>query len=153
VLDPTQIMSVILPPPVASNLLGWNAAATAVTNYPNTGAASAAQASASAIQASISSATAYTWALQASAWAGVTSGSAIRGNFTSTNVTAGLLTINHSLGLTSPYALVINVFNPTGNMIMVDGIQGSTNASYVDLTSYNPILSASPIGTWGYSYI
>jgi len=154
VLDPTQIMSAIMPPPLASNLIGWNGAATALMNYPNTGAASAAQASASAIQASNSATAALAYSLQASAWAGTaSSGSAVKGFFTSTNVTAGIFTIAHALGLSSPYSLMINVYNPLGNMVFVDGVQGSANASYIDLTSYIPILSASPLGTWGYAYI
>lgn len=154
VLDPTSIISLILPPPAASNLLGWNAAATAVTNYPNTGAAGAASASASAAAAVAAAAAAQVSALQASTWAGTaSSGSAVKGYFTSTNVTAGIFTIAHTLGLSSPYSILVNVYNPSGNMIFVDGVQGSTNASYVDLTSYLPQLSAAATATWGYAYI
>ena len=153
VLDPTSIISLILPPPAANTVIGWNAGATALTNYPYsvTGAASA---SASAAAAVAAAAAAQVSALQASAWAGTAaSGSAIKGYFTSSGVTAGIYTIAHALGLKTPYSLMINVYNPSGNMVFVDGVQGSTNASYVDLTSYLPQLSAAATATWGYAYI
>lgn len=74
--------------------------------------------------------------------------SATRGTFDNGDLSSGVLTISHSLGLSAPYTLLIQIYDNNGNMITPDEVTGTTNSHTVDLTSYGTIS-----GTWGYIYI
>jgi hypothetical protein len=69
------------------------------------------------------------------------------GTFTNASLTAGVLTITHTLGLSAPYAVVVAVFDNTGKQIIPDEVTGTANNVAVDLTSYGTLT-----GTWGYRY-
>lgn len=70
------------------------------------------------------------------------------GTFTNANLTAGVLTIRHNLGLTSPHAILIAIFDNTNKQIIPDDITGATNTVAIDLSSYGTLS-----GVWGYRYI
>jgi len=71
-----------------------------------------------------------------------------RATFDNDDLTAGVLTITHNLGLSAPYATNIFIFDNTGNLIIPDEITGAADSVAVDLTSYGAIS-----GTWGYAYL
>ncbi len=70
------------------------------------------------------------------------------GTFTNASLTAGVLTINHTLGLSAPYAVSVSIFDNNAKQIIPDEVTGSANSVAVDLTSYGTLT-----GTWGYRYI
>jgi hypothetical protein len=70
------------------------------------------------------------------------------GTFDNGDLTAGVLTITHTLGLSAPYAVNLAVFDNTGKQILPDEVTGSANSVAVDLSSYGALT-----GTWGYRYI
>jgi len=70
------------------------------------------------------------------------------GTFTNASLTAGVLTINHTLGLSAPYTLIVSIFDNAGKQIIPDEVTGSANSVAIDLTSYGVLT-----GTWGYRYI
>jgi hypothetical protein len=70
---------------------------------------------------------------------GASGASTVRGTFTDAqlNATAGILSITHNLGLTSPYTVDCEIFNNTPVKVGVDNVQNfSANALDVDLSSY-----------------
>jgi len=74
--------------------------------------------------------------------------SATTGTFTNASLSTGKLTITHSKKLTAPYAIVVEIFDNSGEKILPDNVTGSINSVEIDLTSYGTLS-----GTWGYSYI
>lgn len=73
---------------------------------------------------------------------------ATSGTFTNSSLSSGVLTITHSLGLSAPYSILISIFDNGGNMIIPDGVVGSTNSVAVTLSSFGTLT-----GTWGYIYL
>lgn len=71
-----------------------------------------------------------------------------RATFTSASLTAGVLTITHSAGLSAPYTVMVTIFDNNNKQIIPDQITGSTNSVAVDLSSYGTIS-----GTWGFAWI
>lgn len=106
-------------------------------------AAEAAQSAAQAAQtaAELAETNAEAAAIQAAGYAEV------RGTFTNSNLSTGVLTITHNLGLSAPYVLTLEIHNNSSKRIYPDDITGSANSVAVDLTSYGTIS-----GTWGYAY-
>jgi len=78
---------------------------------------------------------------------GNTISGSIRGTFVDGDLTTGVLTITHNLGLSAPYPMSITIFDNTGLMIVPDDVTGSTNSHDVDLSSFGTLT-----GTWGYVY-
>ncbi len=72
----------------------------------------------------------------------------VRDTFVDGDLTAGVLTITHNLGLSAPYALNLLVYDNNNNMILPDEITGATNTIELDLSSYGTL-----IGTYGYAYL
>ena len=70
------------------------------------------------------------------------------GTFTNASLTAGVLTITHTLGLSAPYAVNVVIFDNNAKQIIPDEVTGTANNVAVDLTSYGALT-----GTWGYRYI
>lgn len=70
------------------------------------------------------------------------------GTFDDGDLSTGVLTITHSLGLSAPYTINIEVFDNNGDKIIPDDITGATNSVAIDLTSYGTLS-----GTWGYAYL
>lgn len=83
-------------------------------------------------------------------WKAATPGaaSATSGTFTNGDLSAGILTITHSLSLSAPYSIIVVIFDNNGKQIIPDDVTGSTNSVAVDLNSYGTLS-----GTWGYRYI
>lgn len=65
--------------------------------------------------------------------------------FVNTNLVAGKLIVTHSWGLSSPYLVIVEVFDNNNKKIIPDDITGSANSVEIDLTSYGTIS-----GTWQY---
>ncbi len=74
--------------------------------------------------------------------------SVTRGTFNSASLTANILTITHSLGLSSPYPVVLSIFNNLFNQVIPDAVVGGTNSVTVNLASFATIS-----GTWGYAIV
>lgn len=70
------------------------------------------------------------------------------GTFVFANLSAGVLTITHNKGLSTPYTLTVTISDNNNQEIKPDNVTGSTNSVAVDLSSYGTIS-----GTWGYSYV
>lgn len=71
-----------------------------------------------------------------------------RGTFTNASLVAGVLTITHTLGLSTPFTLLLTVADNNQEQIIPDSVKFLTNTIEVDLTSYGTLA-----GTWGYYYI
>lgn len=69
------------------------------------------------------------------------------GTFTNATLSSGILTITHNLGLSTPYALSVSIYDNNGKQIIPDDVTGSTNSVAIDLTSFGTLA-----GTWGYRY-
>jgi hypothetical protein len=76
-----------------------------------------------------------------------------RATFTNASLTAGVLTITHSAGLSAPYTVMVTIFDNNYQQIIPDSITGATNSVAVDLSSYVTAGGGSISGTWGYGYI
>ena len=76
------------------------------------------------------------------------SGVVTRGTFVNGDLVAGILTISHNLSLSSPYGLIVVIFDNTSKMIVPDDLTGAANSIAVDLTSYGTLS-----GTWQYIYV
>jgi DNA-binding LacI/PurR family transcriptional regulator len=76
-----------------------------------------------------------------------------RATFTNANLTAGVLTITHTAGLSAPYTVMVTIFDNNNQQIIPDSITGATNTVAVDLSSYVAAGGGSIPGTWGYGYI
>ncbi len=76
-----------------------------------------------------------------------------RATFTNASLTAGVLTITHSAGLSAPYTVMVTIFDNNNQQIIPDSITGATNTVAVDLSSYVTAGGGSITGTWGYGYI
>ncbi len=139
--DASATSSVDFPAPVADKLIGWDAAGselTNITNPENEAEEHADDAEASAIAAA------------ASAAAAAASANAASGNqetFTNADLSSGILTITHNLGLTTPYALDITVVDNNSIIIAPDEITSGENSFTVDLSAYGTIT-----GTWAVLY-
>lgn len=70
-----------------------------------------------------------------------------RGTFQNVDLVGGILTITHNKGLSAPYAVLVQIFDNSGNVVIPDEITGATNSVVIDLNSQLPIS-----GTWGYVY-
>lgn len=70
-----------------------------------------------------------------------------RGTFVDGDLSTGVLTITHSLGLSTPFTLNLTVADNSQKMIIPDDVTFATNTITVDLTSYGTLT-----GTWGYYY-
>jgi hypothetical protein len=71
-----------------------------------------------------------------------------RGTFVNGDLSTGVLTITHNLGLSAPYELKVTIFDNNGAEILgVDSIVGSTNSIVLTMTSFGTLS-----GTWGYEY-
>jgi hypothetical protein len=79
---------------------------------------------------------------------GASGAAATNGTFTNASLSTGKLTITHNKALSSPYQIVVFIFDNNYKEIIPDEITGSTNSVEIDLTSYGTLS-----GTWGYSYI
>lgn len=71
-----------------------------------------------------------------------------RGTFTNATLSAGVLTITHSLGLSTPFTLLLTIADNNQKQIIPDEVTFLTNTITVDLSSYGTLS-----GTWGYYYI
>jgi len=71
-----------------------------------------------------------------------------RATFTNANLSSGILTITHSKGLSTPYTVMVVIFDNNNKQIIPDEITGATNTVAIDLSSYGTLS-----GTWGYGYI
>jgi len=71
------------------------------------------------------------------------------GTFVDGDLSTGVLTVTHNLGLTTaPYILIVLVANNSNQKIEPDFITFSTNSFTIDLTSYGTIT-----GTYAYKFI
>jgi hypothetical protein len=70
------------------------------------------------------------------------------GQFTNSDLVAGVLTIHHYKGLSAPFTVSIIIFDQNGNQITPDLITGFDNYVQVSLASFAPIS-----GLWGWVYI
>jgi hypothetical protein len=70
-----------------------------------------------------------------------------RGTFTNATLSSGVLTITHSLGLSTPFILNTTIVDDSQKMIIPDEITFANNTIVVDLSSYGTLT-----GTWGYYY-
>jgi len=71
----------------------------------------------------------------------------VKGTFVNADLSTGVLTVTHNLGLSAPYTVMVEVFDNSGNKVHPDEITGLTNSFTIDLTSYGTI-----VGNWGYVY-
>ncbi|MGA3164083.1 MAG: hypothetical protein ABSD77_07825 [Verrucomicrobiota bacterium] len=71
---------------------------------------------------------------------------ALRGTFTFSSLTNGVLTITHNLNLTAPFTVSATIFNNSYQQIRPDNVTGSANSVQVDITSYTNMMT----GTWGW---
>lgn len=78
---------------------------------------------------------------------GIGVGGGTRGTFTNASLTAGVLTITHNLGLTTPFTMHVTVADNSQEVIIPDKVTFLTNTITVDLSSYGTIT-----GTWGFYY-
>ena len=69
----------------------------------------------------------------------------VRGTFTNSDLSTGVLTIAHLKALSAPYTVSVTIFNNSGVQVIPDSVTGTTNNVAVDLTSYGSL-----VGTWGY---
>ena len=69
----------------------------------------------------------------------------VRGTFTNGDLSAGVLTVTHSLALSSPYTVHVVIFDNNNKMIIPDEITGATSTVAIDLTSFGSLT-----GTYGY---
>jgi len=69
------------------------------------------------------------------------------GTFTNATLSAGVLTITHTLGLTN-FLKIVSISDNNEEQIIPDDITFATNTILVDLTSYGTLT-----GTWEYAYI
>lgn len=69
-----------------------------------------------------------------------------RATFTNGTLSAGVLTVTHSLALSAPYTLVIWFFDNNGKQVYPD-ITGATNSLTADFSNFGTLS-----GTWGYVY-
>jgi hypothetical protein len=81
-------------------------------------------------------------------WTAMGGASGTRDTFDNGDLVAGVLTITHSLGLSTPFTLLLTIANDSQQMIIPDEITFLTNTITVDLSSFGVIS-----GTWGYYYI
>ena len=79
---------------------------------------------------------------------GKVKGAGTRGTFVNGDLSTGVLTITHSLGLSTPYTLLLVVADNSQKQIIPDEVTFLTNTITVDLTSYGTLS-----GTWGYYYL
>lgn len=69
--------------------------------------------------------------------------------FTNSDLSTGVLTVTHNLGLASAYSVMVQVINNSGAVIIPDQINTfAANSFKVDLTSYGTIS-----GTWSCIYV
>ena len=69
----------------------------------------------------------------------------LRGSFTNSDLSSGVLTIIHNGALAAPYTLKVVIFDNNNQEIVPDAVTGTANNVSVDLSSYGTIS-----GTWGY---
>lgn len=139
IFDPTITgVSNVMPIPQANFILGWNPTATALTNIDP----------ASYGLSGVSGYSGYSGTSGYSGYSGA--GATIgKGTFINGDLVAGILTITHSMGLTAPYQIILDIFDNNAQKIdITDLVTGYTNTVTVDLTSFGTIA-----GTWGYIYI
>jgi hypothetical protein len=74
--------------------------------------------------------------------------SVTRATFTNASLSAGVLTITHNLALSTPYSVIVSIFNNSYQQIIPDQVTGATNSVAIDLTSYGTLT-----GTWGYAIV
>lgn len=72
----------------------------------------------------------------------------VRGTFDNGDLSSGVLTITHNLGLSAPYTILIMIYDNNFNLVWADEVTGSANSHDIDLSSFGTIT-----GTWGYIYI
>jgi hypothetical protein len=132
-----------LPSPVALNLLGWNASATALVNYAPASTALPAPTVADIGKVPTVDGTGAGYVLAASG--GGTSIS--RSYFTNANLVAGVLTVTHSKALIAPYGVIAFVFDNTGKRVTEAVLTGLTNTFTVNLSDFGTIA-----GTWEIVY-
>jgi len=139
---------------VAGLVLGWNSTGDAIINYPQgpTGATGPAGPTGATGPTGVTGPTGPTGAVGATGPTGAVGATGSPGPYAGTfvdgDLTAGVLTVTHTLGLSAPYAIGIAVFDNSFKQIIPDEVTGSTNSAAVDLSSYGTLT-----GTWGYRYI
>ena len=178
VQDSSQSSDLTFPAASADKIIGWNSGATALENKTNPATAAAASAAAAASSATdaetaqtaaeaaqtaaetaqtnaetaeTNAETAETNAETAQAAAEAAAASVptfTRATFDNGDLSTGVLTVTHSLGLSAPYSVRIEIFDNNGNLIIPDEVTGATNSVAIDLTSYGTLT-----GTWGYAYL
>ena len=67
--------------------------------------------------------------------------------------TSTTYTITHSKALSTPYTVVVDIFDNNGVQVLPDNVTGATNTVVVDLTSFTSNGQVALTGTWGYAYI
>ncbi len=72
----------------------------------------------------------------------------IRGTFVNGDLSSGILTITHNLGLSSPFVLSVIIVDNNYKKINPSDITFATNTIVIDLISFGTLS-----GTWGYSII
>lgn len=130
----SSVTDLDFPAPEADRYIGWNSDADALENKDNEATAaadSAAEAEASAAAAAISAAAA----------------SGVTGTFDDGDLSSGVLTITHSLGLASPYVVDFLIVDNNQQIFEPDSVTFGENTIEVDISSYGSIT-----GTWGYLY-
>lgn len=151
-------VDIVFPQPKDGKAILWNGTSGALKNSETdvddidaaVTAAEAAQTAAEAAQTAAEAAQGAAEAAQAGAEAAALEAAGyaeVRGTFTNADLSTGVLTITHNLGLSAPYTLTLEIHNNSSKRIYPDDITGSANSVAVDLTSYGTIS-----GTWGYAY-
>ena len=76
----------------------------------------------------------------------------MRGTFTNADLSNGVLTITHGLGLEDPYQVLIAVFDNNKQLVnFADEVHGYDNYATVDFTSIQAVNDGGAIsGTWGW---
>lgn len=76
-----------------------------------------------------------------------------RAAFTTANLTAGILTVTHTLGLAAPYSLLVTITDNNNNIIVPTSIIFLTNTFTVDLLFATNPETGAITGNWGVYYI
>lgn len=71
----------------------------------------------------------------------------VRSTFDNGDLSTGVLTITHTLGLTAPYIIDVTIFDNNGKKVFPDDVTGATNTVVVDLTSFGTLT-----GNWAWEY-
>lgn len=71
--------------------------------------------------------------------------SSIRGTFTNSTLSSGVLTVAHALALSAPYMVNVVIFDNNSKQHIPGDVTGSANSVAIDLAAEGALT-----GTWGY---